>query len=105
MVTPNNTLTYRPIEVAGNDGKTLRVSTGIKEGEMVALSVGDTIVEGGKVRPIIETPPPGVAPAATATPAAAPTAAPATPAPVATPATAPTSAPTSAASGKEAKSS
>ena len=69
VVTPDNTLSYRPIEIASNDGKTLRVISGIKEGEMVALNVGDTITEGGKVRPIVETPPPGVAPVAT--PAAA----------------------------------
>ena len=54
VVTADNLMTYKPIEIAGNDGKTLRIISGINEGDVVALNVGDTIPEGGKVRPIIE---------------------------------------------------
>jgi RND family efflux transporter MFP subunit len=67
MVTPDNHLNYRQVEVIDNDGKELRLLAGVTPGELVALNVGDTIAEGGKVRPMaIE-----VSPTAPAAPAAA----------------------------------
>lgn len=54
-VTSENRLTYKPIDIANNDGKVLWISSGVKVGDPVALNVGDTIPEGGKVRPIPET--------------------------------------------------
>lgn len=53
-VTPENRLTYRPIEIAHNDGKILWIVSGVHVGDQVALNVNDTIPEGGKVRPILE---------------------------------------------------
>jgi RND family efflux transporter MFP subunit len=58
VVSSDNTLTYKPIEIADNDGKILRIVSGVSEGDLVALNVGDTLPEGSKVRPIIETPSP-----------------------------------------------
>jgi membrane fusion protein (multidrug efflux system) len=54
VVNPDNTLTYRAVEIVGNDGKLLSIMSGVKEGETVALSVGNAIPEGGKVRPQAE---------------------------------------------------
>jgi membrane fusion protein (multidrug efflux system) len=51
VVTPENTLTYREVEIVANDGKLLSIMSGVKEGEVVALNVGNAIPEGGKVRP------------------------------------------------------
>ncbi len=50
-VTAENKITYLPIQIANNNGKELWISSGAQAGERVALNVGDTIPEGGKVRP------------------------------------------------------
>jgi RND family efflux transporter MFP subunit len=49
---PGNVLAYKPIEVASNDGKMIEIGSGTQEGEILALSVGDSLPEGTKVRPI-----------------------------------------------------
>lgn len=54
VITPENQLTYRSIVLVGNTGRTLWISSGVEKGETLALSVGDSIPEGGKVRSIIE---------------------------------------------------
>jgi RND family efflux transporter MFP subunit len=74
-IKPDNTLAYQEIQIADNDGKTLRILSGANDGELLALGVGEALQEGAKVRPIIETPPPGAAaPGAPAVPAVAPAA-------------------------------
>jgi RND family efflux transporter MFP subunit len=55
VVKSDNTITYKPVELANNDGKMLWIASGLNAGETVALSIGDTIPEGGKIRPIRET--------------------------------------------------
>ncbi|MDR3606183.1 MAG: efflux RND transporter periplasmic adaptor subunit [Oligoflexia bacterium] len=52
VVSSDNQLTYKPIVIADNDGKLLRILSGVQAGDVVALNVGDTIPEGGKVRPL-----------------------------------------------------
>jgi hypothetical protein len=82
MVTPTSQIQARQVDVVDNDGKMLRLLSGVQPGEMVALNVGDTIPDGGKVRPIIETADPAKAspsPAVSAEPAPAASAAPAPP--------------------------
>jgi membrane fusion protein (multidrug efflux system) len=87
MVTPENTVTYRPADIVTNDGKFLYLSTGVQVGEVVALNIGDSIPEGGKVRPIkeetsatapIASPSPGASPLASSgtLPVASPVASP-----------------------------
>jgi membrane fusion protein, multidrug efflux system len=89
-----------PIEVAGTDGKTLRVASGISEGVRVALSLPNTVSDGARVNPA--PPPPGAAPATAAGPAALPPAAGAAPAVPPSPATAATAAsPASQATGQQ----
>lgn len=51
VVSPDNTIHYREIEIADDDGKMIRVLSGIKEGEIVALNLGNTIEDGSRVRP------------------------------------------------------
>ena len=67
-------LKFTPIDVAGTDGKVIRIASGIAEGVRVALNVPNTISDGAKVNPAPPTPAPGAPPAAP--PAAAPPAAP-----------------------------
>ncbi len=64
----------RPIEVAGTDGKVLRIASGVAEGDRVALSLPASVEDGAKVSP---TPPP---PGTPGVPAAAPAPTPAQPA-------------------------
>jgi RND family efflux transporter MFP subunit len=77
-------LKFTPIEVAGTDGKVIRIASGIGEGVRVALNVPNTISDGAKINPAPPTPAPGAPPAAPAPPS--PPAAPqGTPAPAGTP--------------------
>jgi RND family efflux transporter MFP subunit len=54
VITPQNTLTYEPIDIATNDGKVIGILSGAHEGDVLALNVGDTLAEGSKVRPVQE---------------------------------------------------
>ena len=51
VVTPDNTIHYREISIADDDGKMIRVLSGLQEGETVALNLGNTIEDGSHVRP------------------------------------------------------
>jgi RND family efflux transporter MFP subunit len=62
VITADNTLTFKPIEVADNDGKILRIISGATEGDTLALNVGDTLPEGNKVRPVVDKPAEGKKP-------------------------------------------
>jgi RND family efflux transporter MFP subunit len=77
LVSAEKTVRLQPIDVAGTDGKVLRIASGVNEGDRVVLNVPSSLVDGARVTPI---PAPGA-------PAAAP--APAAPAPAAPPAAAP----------------
>jgi len=88
-VTEDKRLKFMPIEVAGTDGKVIRIASGISEGVRVALNVPNTISDGAKVNPAPPTPAPAAPPAAP--PAAAPP--PASSAPASTPVKPSTSAP------------
>jgi hypothetical protein len=63
VVTSDNKLTFKPIELAGNDGKFVWIISGVQTGETVAMNVGDTIPEGSKVRPLEEPAAPAASPA------------------------------------------
>ena len=88
-VTEDKRLKFMPIDVAGTDGKVIRIANGISEGVRVALNVPNTISDGAKVNPAPPTPAPAAPPAAP--PAAAPP--PASSAPASTPVKPSTSAP------------
>jgi membrane fusion protein, multidrug efflux system len=73
-----------PVEIAGTDGATLKIASGIAEGVKVALNVPNTVPDGAKITAVVPPAPPG-APAAAApggTPAAPGQPVPAQPAPV-----------------------
>lgn len=57
VVTPSNTITYRPVTLADNDGQHVKVLAGLSQGEMVALNIGNSIDEGSRVQPIASVPP------------------------------------------------
>ena len=93
VITDDSRIKLTPIEIAGTDGKIIRIANGIDQGTRVALNVPNTLADGAKVNPAPPTPAPGAAPApppaAAAPPPKAPGAAGPPPAGTGTPATPP----------------
>ncbi|MDR3603285.1 MAG: efflux RND transporter periplasmic adaptor subunit [Syntrophaceae bacterium] len=54
VITPDNKISFRPITIYYSDGKVLRLSSGVEEGELVAINLKNTISDGDKVHPIEE---------------------------------------------------
>lgn len=54
VVQKNNTVTFKEIKVADNDGKKIHVLSGLEEGETVALYLGGGVAEGDHVRPVLD---------------------------------------------------
>ena len=51
VITADDHVTYREIHILDTDGVTVRVVSGIQEGERVALNLGDSVGEGQHVQP------------------------------------------------------
>ena len=85
VVGEDRRLKFTPIEVAGTDGKVIRIVSGIGEGVRVALNVPNTVADGGKVNPAPPTPAPGAPAAAPASPPPAPQGQPGANAPASSP--------------------
>jgi membrane fusion protein, multidrug efflux system len=51
IVDGDNKATFREVTVFESDGRTVKLSSGISDGDQVMLNVGDTISEGEKVQP------------------------------------------------------
>ena len=51
VVGADNRVALRPITVASTDGKVLRVTAGLNEGDKVVLNLPTTVTDGGKVNP------------------------------------------------------
>lgn len=62
LLSPENRVQLKPIEVAGTDGKVIRIASGLAEGEKVVLNLPATVADGGKVSPAL-LPPAASAPA------------------------------------------
>jgi multidrug efflux pump subunit AcrA (membrane-fusion protein) len=75
VITPDSHIKLTPIEIAGTDGRVIRILNGLTEGTKVALSLANTIPDGAKVNPAsppgAPAPAPAAAPPATATAPAA----------------------------------
>jgi RND family efflux transporter MFP subunit len=69
VVTAEKTIRLQPIEVAGTDGKVLRVAAGIEEGERVALNLPPSVGDGAHVTPLAMPGTPATPPAPSAPPA------------------------------------
>ena len=51
IVTPENKVSLRPVQIYESDGVTVRLSSGVQEGEKVALNLGQNAEEGQRVQP------------------------------------------------------
>ncbi len=52
VVTPDNTVKFTPVAVAEQTGESVRLLTGLNEGERVARSLGERVPEGAKIQPV-----------------------------------------------------
>ena len=50
VVSDDDRVTYRSVEIADDDGVNVQVVHGISDGERVALNLGDSLAEGAKVQ-------------------------------------------------------
>lgn len=51
VVDTNNEVTYSEVKVIDNNGKSVKIQSGLQEGQVVALNLGNTVADHGKVRP------------------------------------------------------
>lgn len=51
VITPDNKVSLRPVQIYESDGIKVRLSSGVQEGEKVALDLGQSAEEGLQVRP------------------------------------------------------
>ena len=52
VVTPENTVKFTQVVVADQMGESVRLLTGLREGERVARNLGERVAEGSKVQPV-----------------------------------------------------
>lgn len=56
VVSDTGVLNYREIKIKDNDGKKISILSGVKEGEMLALNLGNSLIAGTRVQAILPTP-------------------------------------------------
>ena len=54
VITPDNRVSLRPVQVYDSDGKTARLSSGLQEGEIVALNLGRSVKDGELAQPSVK---------------------------------------------------
>lgn len=53
IISSANEVTYSPVKVIDDDGKFVKVSSGLEAGQTVALNLGNTVADHGRVRPAV----------------------------------------------------
>ena len=53
FVTAQNTLDFHEVEIESNDGKFIMLRSGVEEGQVVGLNIGNSIAQGSAVRPVL----------------------------------------------------
>jgi membrane fusion protein (multidrug efflux system) len=54
VVDDHNRVSFRPVTIADDDGQNVRIVSGLKRGERVALSLGEHVAEGEQIQPVGE---------------------------------------------------
>jgi RND family efflux transporter MFP subunit len=62
VLAADSTVHFHDVTVASNDGRRMRILTGVSAGDRVVLNAGDALADGARVRPAAETPPAGSRP-------------------------------------------
>jgi hypothetical protein len=53
VVSSDGKVTYQAVKLADQDGLTARLEDGVKEGQLVALNVGDSLTDGAQIQPVM----------------------------------------------------
>ena len=56
LLAADSTLHFRDVTVASNDGRRMRLSTGVAAGDRAVVNAGDALADGARVRPIADAP-------------------------------------------------
>lgn len=64
IIDQDNLINYSNVKVIENNGHTIKIQSGLKEGQLVALALGNTLPDKAKVRPQVEAPKAGAGGAA-----------------------------------------
>lgn len=52
VITPGNKVALRPVVVGDSDGRTVRIASGLTEGQQLVLNPGFGITDGTQVQPV-----------------------------------------------------
>jgi membrane fusion protein, multidrug efflux system len=52
MVRPDNTIAYRPVVIGVDEGAVVRIVSGLKKGDQIAVNLGDNVPEGSHIQPV-----------------------------------------------------
>ena len=52
VVSAANQVHFQPVTVTGNDGSSVQVVSGLALGDVIAVNLGESIPEGGKIQPV-----------------------------------------------------
>lgn len=52
VVGPHNRVTFRPVEVASDDGTHVVIGSGLRGGERIAINIGDSVSDGSEIQPV-----------------------------------------------------
>ncbi|MGH9343443.1 MAG: efflux RND transporter periplasmic adaptor subunit [Terriglobia bacterium] len=57
VVGPDNRVTFRPVEVAADDGTHVSIRSGLNSGERIAINIGENIADGSEIQPVSQSSP------------------------------------------------
>lgn len=57
VVGPRNRVTFRPVDVAADDGTHVSVRSGLRGGERIAINIGDSVSDGNEIQPVSQSSP------------------------------------------------
>jgi hypothetical protein len=52
VVKPDNTITFQAVVIGVDEGPHVRIVSGLKKGERLALNLGDSLAEGSHIQPV-----------------------------------------------------
>jgi len=53
LVRPGNTIAFQPVVIGVDEGPVVRIVSGLKKGDQIALNLGDNIEQGSHIQPVI----------------------------------------------------
>jgi multidrug efflux pump subunit AcrA (membrane-fusion protein) len=53
IVRPDCTITYKPVLIGVDEGSVVRIVSGLKKGDQIAVNLGDNVAEGSRIQPVM----------------------------------------------------